>query len=56
MADATVRIMNLSKKKYNKVTGEKFPFINVGSGSDISIKNLAKLICKIVGFDGKNDF
>ena len=56
LADATVRIMNLSKKKYNKVTGEKFPFINVGSGSDISIKNLAKLISKIVGYDGKMIF
>ena len=44
LADATVKIMNLSKKKYNKVAGEKFPFINVGSGLDISIKDLAELI------------
>ncbi len=56
LADATVKIMNLSKKKYNKVAGEKFPFINVGSGSDISIKDLAKLISKIVGFKGKMIF
>ena len=53
LADATVKIMNLSKKKYNKVAGEKFPFINVGSGSDISVKDLAKLISKIVEFKGK---
>ena len=46
--------MNLSKSKYNKV-GEKFPFINVGSGSDISIKDLAKLISKIVDLK-ENDF
>ena len=56
LADATVKIMNLSKTKYNKVAGEKFPFINVGSGSDISIKDLAKLISKIVGFKGKMIF
>lgn len=56
LADATVKIMNLSKSKYNKVAGEKFPFINVGSGSDISIKDLAKLISKIVGFKGKMIF
>ena len=56
LADATVKIMNLSKKKYNKIAGEKFPFINVGSGTDISIKDLAKLICKIVGFKGKMIF
>ena len=56
LADATVKIMNLSKSKYNKVAGEKFPFINVGSGTDISIKDLAKLISKIVGFKGKMIF
>ena len=56
LADATVKIMNLSKKKYNKIAGEKFPFINVGSGTDISIKDLAKLISKIVGFEGKMVF
>ena len=53
LADATVKIMNLSKSKYNKIAGEKFPFINVGGGSDISIKDLAKLISRIVGFKGK---
>ena len=56
LADATVKIMNMSKKKYNKVAGEKFPFINVGSGSDISVKDLAKLISKIVEFKGKMIF
>ena len=56
LANATVKIMNLSKKKYNKIAGEKFPFINVGSGTDISIKDLAKLISKIVGFEGKMVF
>ena len=53
LADATIKIMNLSKSKYKKIAGEKFPFVNVGSGSDISIKDLAKLISKIVGFKGK---
>ena len=56
LADATVKIMNLSKKKYNKVAGDKFPFINVGSGLDISIKDLAELISRTVGFRGKMIF
>ena len=56
LSDATVKIMNLSKKKYIKIAGEKFPFINIGSGSDISIKDLAKKISKIVGFKGKMIF
>ncbi|MCX7909682.1 MAG: GDP-L-fucose synthase [Ignavibacteria bacterium] len=29
------------------------PFINIGTGEDISIKNLAELIKKIVGFEGE---
>ena len=56
LADATIKIMNLSKKKYNKVAGEKFPFINVGTGLDISIKDLAELISRTVGFRGKMIF
>ena len=28
-------------------------FLNIGTGKDISIKNLAELIAKIVGFNGK---
>ena len=56
LANATIKIMNLSKSKYNKIAGEGYPFINVGSGSDISIKDLAKLISKIVGFKGKMIF
>ena len=56
LADATIKIMNLSKSKYIKIAGEKFPFINIGSGSDISIKDLAKKISKIVGFKGKMIF
>ena len=28
-------------------------FINVGSGSEITIKNLAETISKIIGFEGK---
>ncbi|MDC3145845.1 GDP-L-fucose synthase [Candidatus Pelagibacter sp.] len=56
LADATIKIMNLSKSKYIKIAGKKFPFINIGSGSDISIKDLAKKISKIVGFKGKMIF
>ena len=56
LADATIKIMNLSKKKYNKVAGEKFPFINVGTGLDISIKDLAELISRTVGYRGKMIF
>ncbi|MGZ3862671.1 MAG: GDP-L-fucose synthase [Bacteroidia bacterium] len=44
MADACVYLMN-------NYTGEKF--VNVGVGTDISIKDLALLIKKIVGYKGE---
>ena len=33
-----------------------FKLINIGTGKDITIKNLAEKICKIVGFKGKIKF
>lgn len=44
LADAAVMLM----KEYN---GEKF--INIGTGKDISIKDLALLIKEIIGFEGE---
>ncbi len=44
LAEASIFLMN----KYNKKE-----IINVGTGSDISIKELAELICEIVGFKGE---
>ena len=44
LADALVFLMN-------NYTGEEH--VNVGTGTDVSIKELAQLICKVVGYDGK---
>ncbi len=33
--------------------GEPLPFLNVGTGKDISIKDLSKIIKNIIGFDGE---
>lgn len=43
LADALIFLA----KNYN----EQFP-INVGSGQEVSIKELTKMICKVVGFEG----
>jgi len=53
LAKACVKIMNLSKKVYLKHISSNINHINVGSGYEIKIKELAKLIKKIVGFKGK---
>lgn len=44
LADALVFLMN-------EYSGEEH--VNVGTGTDVSIKELAQLICKVVGYKGK---
>ena len=48
--------MNINKKKYKKNVQMMCSHINVGSGSDLKIKELAKIIKKIVGFKGQIKF
>lgn len=55
MARASIQIMKLDKKKYNKIV-KPMSHINVGSGFEISIKDLAKKIKKVVDFKGKIKF
>jgi GDP-L-fucose synthase len=56
MAKASIYIMNLDKNIYEK---QLFPIrshINIGIGEDLSIKELAKNIKKIVGYEGEIHF
>jgi GDP-L-fucose synthase len=55
-ADACIKVMNISKKKYFDLTGNINQFINIGYGKEISIKDLTKLICKIVKYSGKIEY
>ena len=55
MARASIQIMNFDKKKYYKII-KPMSHINIGSGKEISIKTLAKIIKKIVGYKGKIKF
>ena len=48
--------MNIGKERYKKIIDERQIHINVGSGKDLTIKNLAKTIKNIVGFEGKIKF
>lgn len=52
MASASVHIMNLSQAKYQSATNEYHSHINIGSGVDHSIKELAELIAEITNFKG----
>ena len=53
LASACVFLMNLKKNEYYHRLPKNSVHINVGSGYEVTIKNLAILISKIVGYDGK---
>ena len=53
MATASLFIHNLDNKVYQKHTRVMLSHINIGTGSDITIRELAETIKEIVGFTGK---
>ena len=53
MARASVFVMNLNKKKYQNSTNQMCSQINIGSGNEITIKQLAIIIKEIIGFKGR---
>ena len=56
LARASVHLMNIDKTIYYKNTQSGCSYMNVGSGEEITIKNLAKTISEIIGFRGKINF
>ena len=56
MARASIYLMKLDKNKYDKYISPRCSHINVGSGYEISIRELAQKIKQTVGYRGKVDF
>jgi len=56
MAAASVHVMNLSQAIYRQHTEPMLSHINVGYGSDITIKELVMTVCQTVGFQGAIEF
>jgi GDP-L-fucose synthase len=54
MADACVHLMNLSEAEFESMisTPEMGPLINVGSGRDLTIRELATIVTSVLGFKG----
>ncbi|AEE26582.1 GDP-L-fucose synthase [Francisella hispaniensis] len=52
MASACVHVMSIDRDVYAKFTDPMCSHINIGIGIDCSIKELAELISKVVGFNG----
>jgi len=56
MAAASVHVMNLPKTVYDSQTEPMLSHINVGTGVDCTIRELAETIAKVVGFKGAVNF
>ena len=52
MAKASIYVMNLASETYQAHTEPMLSHLNVGTGIDCSIKELAESIASVVGFDG----
>jgi GDP-L-fucose synthase len=56
MAAACVFLLNLPKDVYAENTEPMLSHINVGTGSDVSIADLARAIAQVTGFEGRISF
>jgi len=56
MVRASVYVMNLDRETFYKYTSSGLYHLNVGSGVELTIKKLAELVKKVIGYDGKINF
>ena len=52
LAEACVHLMNLPEREYGSlISQERPPLINVGTGADLTIRELAELVSRVLDFD-----
>ncbi len=57
LAAACIFLMNLDEARFSSLlTREEPPLVNIGTGEDLTIRELAKLICRVVGYEGRLKF
>jgi GDP-L-fucose synthase len=56
MAGASIHIMDIDKKILESEVGPMLSHINIGTGIDITIKNVAEIVKDVVGYNGKIKF
>jgi len=57
LAEACVFLMNLPDAQFQTLlNSEEPPLINIGTGRDLSIRELAELVSRVVGFTGELEF
>jgi GDP-L-fucose synthase len=52
-ASASIYLAKMSKRKYHSFVPERLNLVNIGYGKDFTIKHIAELIKKYVGYKGK---
>lgn len=54
VAEACLFLMNLDDERYNSLlSGNAPPLINIGTGEDVTIRELAETVARVVGFKGE---
>ena len=53
MASGCLTVFDCDRESYEVATGPELNHINLGTGTDIAISNLASMIAEITGFEGK---
>jgi GDP-L-fucose synthase len=57
LAEACIFLLNLSDEIFaTLLTDERPPLINIGTGEDLTIRELAEMVCRVVGFTGQLKF
>jgi GDP-L-fucose synthase len=57
LAEACVFLMNLDDARYNSLLTEtEPPLINIGTGEDVTIRELAEIVMKVLGYEGSLAF
>lgn len=53
LADACVLAMNVPHERYYSVASERCSHLNVGFGTDVTVRELAELVASVVGYAGR---
>ncbi|MBN8279161.1 MAG: GDP-L-fucose synthase, partial [Gammaproteobacteria bacterium] len=56
LAEACLLVAGLPRERYAAVTAPMLSHLNVGTGEDVSIRELAELVRAAVGFEGRIEF
>ena len=57
LAEACCFLMNLDEKRFSSLLKEDVPpLINIGTGEDVTIRELAQTVAGVIGFDGELTF